>query len=198
MEMVSVVMEYDEIETEQATNDKGELLYDDEGEAILQPVLVPEERQVKGKMQTVYVPKLKGTKGRKKTRVETGEFMNDARRYDVRFICKDAKELRQEIGEAFTEFFGCLSSGEVNFAKSQKVHCTFNFSGKVLSSKYLSYGGIKLSKIFKKGILQKDKYSDEFCKPLFNQLKSVASGESNKPLEIDTAILNAIGLKEKE
>lgn len=166
---------------------------DETGEVIYEEV----ERQVKGKMITVFQPKLSGKTERKKTRVETGQTLNDKRNYKCRFVCANEDEFRYEFGSALNEFFTALESGDCNLKKSEKVNMTFKFNDKVLSTKYLSYGGIKLSKCFKKGKLEKSSYSDNFCKPLFRQIQAVANGEANKPLEIDTAILEIIGLNKK-
>lgn len=194
---VTFHQEFKRKETVTLTMEQDKVKVDDEGNPILEPM----QKQIKGKMVTVFVPVYEGTE-KVKVRVETGQELNDERRYDVRFICKDASELRQEIGEALNEFYGILETGEgttkqERFARSQKLHMSFNFGGKLLSTKFLSYGGIKLSKVFEKGTLKRELFAANLCKPVFEQLKKVASGEANKGIEIDDTILTALNFTKK-
>lgn len=179
--------------------EKDELKYEVkhiDGKEVKEQIFDRQEKTVNGKKIIVFVPAITGKKVRARARFATGDYRKDERLHHVRFMCSDAKDLRHKIGEAFNEFRGIVETANP-FKKNENLHVSLNVAGKVLSTKTLLYGGIKLSKVFKKGLFQRDLFSDQFCRPLFNQLQSVEQGANNKPLEVDDLILSAIGLKKK-
>jgi len=191
----TVVIKMDEVKMEDVKNDKGEIELLKNGKPKRKPVMVEggKKKDRNGKEHVYYIPATTGKQIDKRFRFETGK-RKDERVHNISFLCFDASDLRHKIGEAFNEIKGRFEM----FKRNELLHVTFNFGGKVLSTKYLSLGGVKLSKVYAKGKFQNDLYAENFCRPLFQQLQSVEKGENNKPLEIDETILAAIGLKKED
>jgi len=148
---------------------------------------------VKGKTMIAKVPVLTGNKIDRKVRIEVDSNTNPATK-TVLFECSDVTDLRRKIGEAFTVMETAIIDNKHNFAKSQPLHINVKIGGNVFSTTVLPDGGAKISKLFSKGQYQKDRFATEFCRPLFNQLKSIEQNENGKPLNIPDTILKELGL----
>lgn len=153
------------------------------------------EKIVNGRKVITHVPVLTGKMILVKKRFKVGE-VQDNRRKDVIFEASNGTDLRKQLGEAFNQLQKDLEAGRHPFTRDT-LNVTLKIGSAVLSTKTIMEGGVKVSRVFYKGQFKRELYHEYFCRPLFNQLKDVESGAKNKPLEIDTAILNAIGLTSK-
>lgn len=177
-------MKEDEVKTEKKVID---------GKEKIIPVYENKTVTVKGKTLIHKVPVLTGNKVERKVRIEVDSNTNPATK-SVLFECSNVNDMRRKIGEAFTVMERAIEDNKHNFAKSQPLHINVKIGKTVFSTTILPDGGVKLSKLFSKGQYQKQLFASEFCRPLFNQLKSIEQNENGKPLSIPDAVLKELGL----
>lgn len=166
-----------------------------DGSKVIETVTEQQERTINGRKVIAYVPVFTGKMKQVKKRFKVGE-LTDNREMDLYFECSNGKELRNKIGEAFNELAKRLAAKSHPFTR-ETLNVTLKVDGKVISTKCLLYGGIKLSKVFFKGNFKPELFHENLCKPLFQQLQDVERGANNKPLEVSDEILSAVGLTKK-